>query len=260
MVNCLNPDPVIKISDTLIINSDNYDSIRIALIKYGPLVMVYSLPGSRMAHVVTLSGFQFKPVDSTINWIFKDSYGIKVGDSGFKTMPIPIISSVYAAIGPVLSNNISLKDTCYNKDGDNYFFWGIGPKPENCECSDTADCDDNNRFVGSYDENYNCPCVLVYDSTQQHITGNTTWNDSIDVNHTIVVDSGACLTIKTPVHFSSESNILVKQGGKLIIDGGTLTNACPETLWGGIIVYGSDTSQYSNQYFGIINIINDGIL
>lgn len=257
---CSNPNPIIKISDTLIVDDFEIDSIRVAIIKNGPLVMNYTPAGSRMGHSVTLCGFQFNPDDSTINWIFKDSYGLGAGEKGFRTEQIAYISSSYAAIGPVLYNDIPLKDTCYDKDGDGYFYWGTGHRPENFQCSEIEDCDDNNRFVGGYDENYNCPCLLEFVTILQHIRRDTTWNGTVDINRKIAIDSGACLTIRDTAYFSPEAQILVYQGGKLIIDGGVLTNACPETLWSGIILYGYDTAQYFNQYFGVVNIINEGTI
>jgi hypothetical protein len=253
-------DPIIRISDTLTIYSESVDSIRTALITRGPLMIHYTPPGATLSHSALIAGYFFNHVDSTIIWIIKNSFGIDSGQKGYDIMPIENIHEVYAAVGPVTVNNTELGVNCYDKDFDGYCFWGIGPKPDNCECSDTTDCDDSNWMLGGYDENYNCTCLLVFDSALRHIDTDTTWSDSIYVNQTVIIDSGACLTIETVALFSSPAKIIVKQGGKLVIDGGKLTNACPDELWDGVEVWGSDTNQYFYQFFGVVNISNGGTI
>lgn len=58
-----------------------------------------------------------------------------------------------------------------------------------------------------------------------------TWRD-------IVVDSGATLTVTCTVRMPNKGKIIVKPGGKLIVNGGTITNAC-DSLWEGIIAQGN---------------------
>jgi len=260
---CENPIPVINFTDTLNIPNNNQDSIRIALIKYGPLLFRYTPTGSSMSHSAALSGYQFNITDSTISWIIKNSWGVASpeSESGFYIMPITDLESIYAAIGPVRRNDTALTVHSYDKDGDSLCFWGIGLKPGDCPCSsDIEDCDDNDSLVGGYDENYNCTCLLVYDSIPEYITVDTIWEDTVYIAHVIIVDSGACLTIKSVALFNSQAKIIVKQGGKLIIDEGKLTNACPNELWEGIEAWGSDTNQYFYQYFGVVNISNGGTI
>ena len=58
------------------------------------------------------------------------------------------------------------------------------------------------------------------------IRGNITWNAPITVGETLVIDSLAILTVTDTVAFYSEARIIVRPGGTLVVDGGTLTNAC----------------------------------
>ena len=68
------------------------------------------------------------------------------------------------------------------------------------------------------------------------ITQNTTWNTPVHAVGAITVSSGATLTITSTVKFNSESSITILPGGKLILDGGVLTNACENEMWQGITV------------------------
>jgi hypothetical protein len=257
---CQSPDSIFKIKDTLIIDHSNIDNIRIGLIKQGPLTFSYVPPGNPDGHAVTLAGYQYDIQDSTINWIIKDSYGLNVGINGFRIMKASYIKRVFAAVKPVYLNDIALPDTCYDKDLDGYYYWGVGDKPLNCDCEEEIeDCDDSDPLVGGYDEYYNCMCLVEYDSILVHITSDTTWCDSLIVHNPIIIDSGACLTITAVVQIHPEVKITVDKGGKLILDGGILTNACPD-LWGGINVLGSDYAQYFSQYFGVLEIKNGGTI
>lgn len=52
------------------------------------------------------------------------------------------------------------------------------------------------------------------------------------------MDSGNTLTVKCTMTFVPQARIIVRPGGKLIVDGGTLTNACTGEMWKGIFVEG----------------------
>jgi hypothetical protein len=263
---CNPPDILVKFFAVKMVEEENFDSVRLALINSGPLTVGYSLSSGKNKgwHAVVLSGFTFDNTDSSCIWIIKNSWGTSdsTTEYGFCNIKIDsfISDKVAGLITPVKLNGTSLHVNCLDLDHDGYYFWGIGKKPEGCLCSNIEDCDDSDSLVAGYDENYNCPCILEYNSTAHHIQSDTIWESKVYINHNVEVDSGACLTIKSDALFSSEAKILVLNGGKLILDGGKLTNACPETLWGGIVVYGYDTAQYYNQYFGVVNIINGGTI
>lgn len=57
--------------------------------------------------------------------------------------------------------------------------------------------------------------------TMDTIRGNVTWNTPITVGETLVIDSLATLTVTDTVAFYSEARIIVRPGGKLIVNGGT---------------------------------------
>jgi len=87
---------------------------------------------------------------------------------------------------------------------------------------------------------------------------NETWNNIKVLSHTFTVGSGKTLSITSTsvIHCTSNAKIIVNPSGKLIIDGGVLTNACDNELWQGIEVWGnSDLEQY-NECQGVVELKN----
>lgn len=97
------------------------------------------------------------------------------------------------------------------------------------------------------------------------ITSNTTWSGDKFINDELIIEQGATLTITGTVRFSANSRVIVKQGGKLILDGGKLTNSngCDD-FWQGIQVYGTtNKNQFPESnptYQGLLIIKNGGII
>lgn len=79
-----------------------------------------------------------------------------------------------------------------------------------------------------------CP----YSDTPWEISQDEVWNFNIRLYRSIKVNTGATLTIKCTVLMPNDANIVVQRGARLIVDGGTITNACND-LWMGIIVEGN---------------------
>ncbi len=105
---------------------------------------------------------------------------------------------------------------------------------------------------GNYrSDNYNSGVYYnycLYD-TNYNITINTgenvEWYDVKKLKGNLIIEDSAKLTIKNIVSLTEDGEIIVKQGGELIVDGGTITNFCGDQ-WGGIQVWGnSDSSQYA---------------
>lgn len=65
----------------------------------------------------------------------------------------------------------------------------------------------------------------------------------------IIVEPGATLTVTGTLYMSIGSKIIVKPNGRLVVDGGTITNGCG-SLWGGIEVWG-DKSQSQFDISGV---------
>lgn len=69
------------------------------------------------------------------------------------------------------------------------------------------------------------------------INGDYTWDNPIYLKGDLLIEDGSTLIIRCKVSIPQDAKVLVKQGGKLIIDGGTITNVCGD-LWKGITVEG----------------------
>ncbi|WP_373826651.1 C25 family cysteine peptidase [Bacteroides heparinolyticus] len=91
---------------------------------------------------------------------------------------------------------------------------------------------------------YEIPCSYV--ETPIEIMGTQIWNDNRFVNRHVIINKGAHLTVKSELKFSEEAKIIVKPGGRLILDGCKLTSSCPDEMWQGIEVWGNkNTHQYA---------------
>ena len=71
------------------------------------------------------------------------------------------------------------------------------------------------------------------------ISNNTTLSTPYFVNADLIIDSLATLTVTDTLYIAGGHRIIVRPGGKLIVNGGTLTNACDGEMWQGIVVEGN---------------------
>jgi len=85
------------------------------------------------------------------------------------------------------------------------------------------------------------------------ITQNTTWNTDVHAIGNITIPNGINLSITSTVKCDHEASILIHPGGKLILDGGTLTNACNGEMWQGITVMGDPNLPSSTLFQGYVH-------
>ena len=79
--------------------------------------------------------------------------------------------------------------------------------------------------------------ILIHGKSSFHINQGADFIGGIASE--IIVDSLSILYVYDTVKLRREARIIVRPGGKLIVDGGTLTNACDGEMWEGIIVEGN---------------------
>ncbi|MBQ9508294.1 MAG: M4 family metallopeptidase, partial [Bacteroidales bacterium] len=73
------------------------------------------------------------------------------------------------------------------------------------------------------------------------------------VGSDIVIDSLQTLNLTGTIHMNDTCRLIVRPGGKLIVNGGTLTNACEGEMWEGIIVEGNRSlPQYAQRQGSVI--------
>lgn len=113
---------------------------------------------------------------------------------------------------------------------------------------------------------------LVHNDNPTIITGDVVWNrDNFGTNkiieNDIIIEDGAKLTItqgnsnSITLMMLPESKIVVKPGGKLILDGCTLDCYCNNDMWQGIQVWGDNTkdqlSHNGHYYQGYLEMNNN---
>jgi hypothetical protein len=120
----------------------------------------------------------------------------------------------------------------------------------------------NTLRVGTWGRGvWELPLACTYNTQDLHITHDTTWNSGMRIASDVVVDSGAVLTITggAVIGFPDNAKLSILPGGKLIIDGGTLTNLCYH-LWKGIEVWGDPALAQNPANQGILVVINGGTI
>jgi hypothetical protein len=96
---------------------------------------------------------------------------------------------------------------------------------------------------------------------------NPVWDNLKLLNRNVEIETGATLTITCEVRMGKDQRIIVQRGAKLIVDGGTITNLCPDTRWCGIRVHGNATKEQSDPFgalasddAGVVLIKNNSLI
>ncbi|MDR1346080.1 MAG: T9SS type A sorting domain-containing protein [Bacteroidales bacterium] len=99
-----------------------------------------------------------------------------------------------------------------------------------------------------------------YSTTPLIITSNQTWDHTSKYYQNIIVNPGVTLTITCRAEFVPGAAIIVKPGGKLVLNGATLTNGNPDQLWEGIRVEGTTSQRQIAQYQGTVEVTNGSLI
>ncbi len=205
-------------------------------------------------------------------WIFEQSWGDWLpGNTPYITVVADISSFLYTwdpsypgtfnFTNPITSLNHQASEIpCYDRDGDGYYWWGIGPKSCNCpqNAPDIEDCNDWDANVGPYGSKYECTPICTFTNSPLHIYNYTLINYDKHFINDIIVEPNATLEVQSVVSFVSEARIIVKPGATLKINGGTLTSGC-SNLWRGVEVWGTlSETQLPPSNQGLVVIQNFG--
>lgn len=101
---------------------------------------------------------------------------------------------------------------------------------------------------------------------ERPITGNVTFNENQRIYTSLRIKSGATLTVTCELHMPNNARIVVEPGGKLIVDGGKITNInnslCGNGFWYGIEVLGTpgENQSFVSGHFGYAEFKNEAII
>ncbi|MFY9307444.1 MAG: M43 family zinc metalloprotease [Bacteroidia bacterium] len=100
----------------------------------------------------------------------------------------------------------------------------------------------------------------VFDNREYRIKKDETWNFDIRCYSPIVVEAGATLTVTGRILMPEQGEIIIKRGGRLIVDGGTITGAGKK--WEGVKIKTSTTAleRLFGNNDGLLEIKNDGVI
>jgi hypothetical protein len=94
-----------------------------------------------------------------------------------------------------------------------------------------------------------------------------TWDNLMLLNRDIIIPKTSSLTISCEVRMAEGTKFIVERGGKLIVDGGKITNLCPDTRWHGIYVHGNGNKPQPEPFgsqavddAGIVIIQNESLI
>jgi hypothetical protein len=113
---------------------------------------------------------------------------------------------------------------------------------------------------------YPIQVVIPDDNNLPLITTQTVPGTTLDITgemllpHSFTVDSAKTLIIRGIVRCIPKTSIYVKPGGKLLLDGGTLTNACENRMWSGIQVVGNREKPQNNSVQGFVELKNGALI
>lgn len=154
-----------------------------------------------------------------------------------------------------------------------YHDWGWGCNPE-----DTTNTCTNNIMGGSYMSGHfsALQCGRIHRALQVSTLRNYAYsenpfeiihiekNQNIDCQrrlfHSIAIDSGATLTVSCRLEMVPSTRIIVQPGGKLVVDGGTITSAGAGEMWQGIEVVGNRIKHQEPQYQGVVELRNGAVI
>lgn len=99
-------------------------------------------------------------------------------------------------------------------------------------------------------------CYKGENVLSKEITTNTNVTINTFASEIVTIKSGTTLTVTSTLYMAPDARIIVEPGAKLIVNGGTITSACPDEFWGAIFVMGNRNQPQTQQYQGYVELNN----
>ncbi len=148
----------------------------------------------------------------------------------------------------------------------------------NCDLEDEFSGCTNNLMGGTKSSGYKSPLqvgkmrkALHLRTTRKYAEGynpipyelseDETWDFSIKFYQDLIIEEGATLTIKCDLQMVPEAKVIIKPGGKLIVDGGRIgTDFFSKAPWQGIVVEGDRNLPQTFENQGALILQNGAII
>lgn len=247
---CLDPRENIKVGGYSMYDfaDKTFDELKTLVIKSPVHISI----GANWNHAMVLVGYKTIEMGDEIDgygiipaghhligsdaWLVKNSYGTDWGVNGFGYITLnfylPYTDIVSFEGNSVTSLNYTDANIiCEDRDGDGYYYWGIGQKPAHCPaCAPhEPDGDDSNPNLGPMDEYGNCAAItpMVVDFIDQSVSMSRPVTSCGDLNvQNVTIIRGATLTLQAAgniyvkdVAVTGNSKLILEAAGEVIFTG-----------------------------------------
>jgi hypothetical protein len=134
----------------------------------------------------------------------------------------------------------------------------VNPGLPNCVITDIEfDVFHNEIYISTFGRGYWKSAMSCQTMADLHITEDSQVSIPTLANQSIVVEPGVVFTVTSTLSFVENARLIVEPGGKLVVNGGTLTNGCSDAFWEGVEVRGQSNLSQTSANQGIIELKNN---
>lgn len=256
----VSPKQLVKIGSYTCVGGSATDNIKKALINKGPLVSGIVCTG--INHAMTLVGYETIHAGDSLEqivkyssnpdsyaligqsvipdndprigmtcWIFKDNYPkSRAPRNGYMYVLFHNPNNMnwtYSENYPFdvmnyTDDNIKLED----KDGDGFYFWGLGPKPASCPSCvpDIPDGDDSDSLLGPMDEYGFMENLNPNERDTIFIVNNEITERICNIYNHIVIKDLAIWEVRESIKFHNGASLTIEKGGTLSVKNKAIIN------------------------------------